>query len=84
MFLFGSKFFNFQSEMEVFSNYPEILDLIIKERQQVFKSDLIRSIFIVLILSLFFWTNSKNLIKKNYSIGLITIIVILLIYGILI
>jgi len=77
MLLFGSKLFSFQSEMEVFSNYPEILDLIIKERQQVFKSDLIRSIFIVLILSLIFWANSKNFLKKNYSIGLITIIVLI-------
>ncbi len=48
--------------MEVFSSYPEILDLLIHERQEVFKSDLIRSIFIVLILSLIFLgTNSKKL-----------------------
>ena len=30
MLLFGSLLFSFQSEMEVFSNYPEILDLIVK------------------------------------------------------
>ena len=77
MLLFGHKLFSFQSEAEVFSNYPEILDLIVKERQQVFKSDLIRSIFIVLILSLIFWANSKNFLKKNYSIVLITIIVLI-------
>jgi len=76
LLLFGSKLFNFQSEMEVFSSYPEILDLLIHERQEVFKSDLIRSIFIVLILSLIFWANSKNFLKKNYSIGLIIIIVL--------
>ena len=77
MLLFGPTLFSFQSEAEVFSNYPEILDLIVKERQQVFKSDLIRSIFIVLILSLIFWANSKNFLKKNYSIVLITIIVLI-------
>ena len=77
MLLFGPTLFSFQSETEVFSNYPEILDLIVKERQQVFKSDLIRSIFIVLILSLIFWANSKNFLKKNYSIVLITIIVLI-------
>ena len=77
MLLFGPKLFSFQSEAEVFSNYPEILDLIVKERQQVFKSDLIRSIFIVLILSLIFWANSKKFLKKNYSIVLITIIVLI-------
>ncbi len=76
MLFFGSQFLGFKSEMEVFSNYPEILDLIIQERQEVFKSDLIRSISIVLLLSLIFWANSKNIIKKNFSLGLITIIVL--------
>ena len=77
MLLFGSQIFGFKSEIEVFSNYPEILDLIIKERQEVFKSDLIRSIMIVLILSIIFWANSKNFLKRRYSLFLITVIVLI-------
>ena len=76
MLLFGSQFLGFKSEMEVFSSYPEILDLLIHERQEVFKSDLIRSISIVIILSLIFWATYKNFIRKNYSISLVTIIVL--------
>ncbi|MAT79442.1 MAG: hypothetical protein CMD13_01710 [Flavobacteriales bacterium] len=76
LLLFGSQFLSFKSEMEVFSSYPEILDLLVHERQEVFKSDLIRSISIVIILSLIFWATFKNFIKKNYSLGLITIIVL--------
>ena len=76
LLLFGSQFLSFKSEMEVFSSYPEILDLLVHERQVVFKSDLIRSISIVIILSLIFWATFKNFIKKNYSLVLITIIVL--------
>ena len=76
LFLFGSQVLNFKSDFEVFSSYPEILDLIIKERQEVFKSDIIRSISIVLIISLIFWSNSRQFLKKNYSLALITIIVL--------
>ena len=76
LFLFGSQVLDFKSDFEVFSSYPEILDLIIKERQEVFKSDIIRSISIVLIMSLIFWSNSRRFLKKNYSLALITIIVL--------
>ena len=76
LFLFGSQVLDFKSDFEVFSSYPEILDLIIKERQEVFKSDIIRSISIVLIISLIFWSNSRQFLKKNYSLALITIIVL--------
>ena len=76
LFLFGSRVLDFKSDFEVFSTYPEILDLIIKERQEVFKSDIIRSISIVLIISLIFWSNSRQFLKKNYSLALITIIVL--------
>ena len=76
LFLFGSQVLDFKSDFEVFSSYPEILDLIIKERQEVFKSDIIRSISIVLIISIIFWSNSRQFLKKNYSLALITIIVL--------
>ena len=76
MFLFGNQIFEFKSELEVFSNYPEILDLIVKERQPVFKSDMIRSIAIVCIIALLFWISTKKLIKKSYSLSLIGLVIL--------
>ena len=76
IFLFGNQIFEFKSEFEVFSNYPEILDLIVKERQAVFKSDMIRSIVIVCIIALLFWISTKKLIKKSYSLSLIGLIIL--------
>ena len=75
LLLFGTQIFGFESEMEVFSGYPEILDLLVKERQEVFKSDITRSIMIVISLSIIFWATTKKLLKNNYALALITIIV---------
>ena len=76
MFLFGNQIFEFKSEFEVFSNYPEILDLIVKERQAVFKSDMMRPIVIVCIIALLFWISTKKLIKKSYSLSLIGLVIL--------
>ena len=77
LYFFGTSLFDFKSNFEIFSEYPEILNLIIEERKSLLKEDSLRSfIFIVSIFSIFF-IYSKQLIKKNLAIYLIIFLVII-------
>ena len=77
LYLFGTNLFDFKSNFEIFSDYPEILNLIIDERKSLLKEDSLRSfIFIISIFSILF-IYSKKFIKKNLAIYSIIILVII-------
>lgn len=77
LYLFGANLFDFKSNFEIFSDYPEILNLIIDERKSLLKEDSLRSfIFIISIFSILF-IYSKKFIKKNLAIYSIIILVII-------
>ena len=77
LYLFGTNLFDFKSNFEIFSDYPEILNLIIDERKSLLKEDSLRSfIFVISIFSILF-IYSKKFIKKNLAIYSIIILVII-------
>ena len=77
LYLFGANLFNFKSSFEIFSDYPEILNLIIDERKSLLKEDSLRSfIFVISTFSILF-IYSKKFIKKNLAIYSIIILVII-------
>ena len=77
LYLFGTNLFDFKSNFEIFSDYPEILNLIIDERKSLLKKDSLRSfIFVISIFSILF-IYSKKFIKKNLAIYSIIILVII-------
>ena len=77
LYLFGANLFDFKSNFEIFSDYPEILNLIIDERKSLLKKDSLRSfIFVISIFSILF-IYSKKFIKKNLAIYSIIILVII-------
>ena len=77
LYLFGANLFDFKSNFEIFSDYPEILNLIIDERKSLLKEDSLRSfIFVISIFSILF-IYSKKFIKKNLAIYSIIILVII-------
>ena len=51
-YFFGTSILDFKSDFEIFAQYPEILNLLIEERQFVFEIDVLRSLIIVVCLSL--------------------------------
>ena len=64
LYLFGTNLFDFKSNFEIFSDYPEILNLIIDERKSLLKEDSLRSfIFVISIFSILF-INLRNLLKR--------------------
>ena len=76
LLLFGESIFKFQSEREVFGAYPEILDMIIDERKSVFRTDVMRSIFIVSVLFASIFAVKKKYLSKKYLLPILTIIVL--------
>ena len=75
-YFFGTSILDFKSDFEIFSQYPEILNLLIEERQYVFKSDVLRSLIIVVCCSITFYLFVKKIIKKDLTFLIITLIVI--------
>ncbi len=75
-YFFGTSILDFKSDFEIFSQYPEILNLIIEERQYVFERDVLRSLTIVVCCSVTFYLFIKKIIKKDLTFLIITTIVI--------
>ncbi|MDC0354823.1 YfhO family protein [Flavobacteriaceae bacterium] len=75
-YFFGTSILDFKSDFEIFSQYPEILNLLIEERQYVFKSDVLRSLIIVVCCSITFYLFVKKIIKKDLTFLIITLIVL--------
>tara|TARA_B100001059_G_scaffold58966_1_gene54254 strand:+ start:283 stop:2667 length:2385 start_codon:yes stop_codon:yes gene_type:complete len=75
-YFFGTSILDFKSDFEIFSQYPEILNLIIEERQYVFESDVLRSLIIVICCSVTFYLFVKKNINKHLTFLIITAIVI--------
>ena len=75
-YVFGGYILDFKSDFEIFSQYPEILNLIIEERKYLFEYDLIRSLIIVVSVALILFLSIKKLIKANVSLALLTIVLI--------
>ena len=75
-YVFGGYILDFKSDFEIFSQYPEILNLIIEERKYLFEYDLIRSLIIVISVAITLFLFLKKLIKANVSLALLTIVLI--------
>ncbi len=75
-YVFGGYILDFKSDFEIFSQYPEILNLIIEERKYLFEFDLIRSLIIVISVATILFLFLKKIIKANVSLALLTIILI--------
>ena len=75
-YVFGGYILDFKSDFEIFSQYPEILNLIIEERKYLFEYDLIRSLIIVISVAIILFLFLKKLIKANVSIALLTIVLV--------
>ncbi len=75
-YVFGGYILDFKSDFEIFSQYPEILNLIIEERKYLFEFDLIRSLIIVISVATILFLFLKKLIKANVSLALLTIVLI--------
>ena len=75
-YVFGGYILDFKSDFEIFSQYPEILNLIIEERKYLFEYDLIRSLIIVISVAIILFLFLKKLIKANVSLALLTIVLI--------
>ena len=75
-YLFGTSILDFKSDFEIFSQYPEILNLLIEERQFVFEIDVLRSLIIVVCCSITFYLYLKNVLKKDLTFIILTVIII--------
>lgn len=75
-YMFGGYILDFKSDFEIFSQYPEILNLIIEERKYLFEYDLIRSLIIVISVAIILFLFLKKLIKANVSLALLTIVLV--------
>ena len=76
LYLVGDSIFSFKSNFEVFAEYPEILNDLVKERITVFKKDIVRSALIIMGIFLIFTLYIKRKIKLNVSLIALTLIVI--------
>lgn len=77
IYFFGNSLFDFKSNFEVFSQYPDILNLLIEDRSSVLKSDSFRSLLIIVFLFCILISYLKNILNKNFAIYGIIFIVIL-------
>ncbi|MDC6480444.1 YfhO family protein [Flavobacteriaceae bacterium] len=75
-YFFGTSILDFKSDFEIFSQYPEILNLLIEERQFVFEIDVLRSLIIVFCCSITFYLFLKNILKKDLTFIILTVIII--------
>ena len=76
IYLFGSKLFDFKSNFEIFSNYPDILNLLIEDRKSILKADTLRSLILIIFLFVLLIANLKNILNKNLTIYGIIIMVV--------
>ena len=76
IYFFGNTLFDFTSNFEIFSQYPEILNLLIQDRISLLEVDSLRSLIIILIFFSILLSYSKNILKKNYAIyGIIFLVI---------
>jgi hypothetical protein len=75
--LLGNSLFSFTSSNEVFATYPEIIKPLIEERQEVLRSDTLRSLSFVVAIFVVLGLWIKDVIKER--IAFVGIIVLLLI-----
>ncbi|MDG1760430.1 MAG: YfhO family protein [Flavobacteriaceae bacterium] len=75
--LLGNSLFSFTSSNEIFAAYPEIIKPLIEERQEVLRSDTLRSLGFVIAIFVVLGLWIKNVIKER--IAFVGIIVLLLI-----
>ena len=75
--LLGNSLFSFTSSNEVFATYPEIIKPLIEERQEVLRSDTLRSLGFVVAIFVVLGLWIKDVIKER--IAFVGIIVLLLI-----
>ena len=76
IYLFGGKLFDFKSNFEIFSNYPDILNLLIEDRKSILKADSLRSLLLIIFLFLLLISYLKNILNKNLTIYGIIILVV--------
>ena len=76
IYLFGGKLFDFKSNFEIFSNYPDILKLLIEDRKSILKADSLRSLLLIIFLFLLLISYLKNILNKNLTIYGIIILVV--------
>ena len=77
LYFFGNILFDFKSNFEIFSQYPDILNLLIEDRKLLLKSDSIRSLIIVIALFSILISYLKNILNKNVAIYGIILLVVL-------
>lgn len=82
IYFFGDLMFGFTGQYEIFSGYPEILNLLIEERKYLLKSDTLRSMIIILALASLLFIYLKNIINKNIAICIIFGLVIVDLWGV--
>ncbi len=76
IYFFGSELFDFRSNFEIFSNYPDILNLLIEDRKSILKADTLRSLLLIIFLFVLLFSNLKNVLNKNLTIyGIIVLVV---------
>ena len=76
LYFVGDSVFSFKSNFEVFTEYPEILNDLVKERITVFKKDIVRSALIIIGLFLILILYVKRRLKLNISLIALTLVVI--------
>lgn len=76
LYFFGESMFDFRSDFEIFSQYPEILNLITEERQFLYQSDLLRSLTIVVLCSVVLYFSLKKIINENFTILILSLIIV--------
>ena len=82
IYLFGGYLFSFTSKFEIFSGYPEILNLLVDERKNLLKSDSLRSLVFISLLSLILLSYLKKITNKNTSIFLTIGLVLIDLWGV--
>jgi len=76
IYLFGSDLFDFRSNFEIFSQYPDILNLLIEDRKSLMKADSLRSLIILVLLFGILISYLKNILNKNIAIYGVIILVL--------
>ena len=82
IYLFGGYLFSFTSKFEIFSSYPEILNLLVDERKNLLKSDSLRSLVFISLLSLILLSYLKKITNKNTAIFLTIGLVLIDLWGV--
>ena len=82
MYLFGGYLFSFTSKFEIFSGYPEILNLLVHERKSLLKSDSLRSLVFVSLLSLILLSYLKKITNKNIAVFSVIGLVLIDLWGV--